>query len=261
MNEFRWERLRADQLREIASQDPVVIVPVGSIEQHGSHLPTGCDSMIGTEVCHAAARHMIKTGPVVVTPTVWTGISPHHVEFGGTLTLDTSTFFGVIRCLCDSIRGYGIRKIVYLNAHGGNSVPLQVIVSDLAREYDLPLVALDYYRLIMDVWKEVLDHPSELEHAGEAETSMLMHIAPELVEEAHLAGAFGPVLPEVSSFVGDQPYRWRSFATRTETGVLGNAEQSSAEKGATLLEEAASRLANVLSTAELWELPTWKNRQ
>lgn len=258
--EVMWARLTAREHREIAKKDPVVLVPVASIEQHGPHLPTGTDTMIGTEVCVTAAKIMRERGPVLVTPTIWTGLSPHHMEFGGTLTLDNATFFAVIRCICDSIRFHGIRRIALVNAHGGNTTALQVCSNELSQEWRMPVVAIDYPELIrFDVWDEVLDNPSQLEHAGEAETSFIMHFEPDLVATDHLKGAMGPDFPELSSFVGTAPYRWRSFATRTTSGVLGNAEKSTPEKGERQLSAASQRLADILLTEELWDLPVWRN--
>jgi len=90
--EVEWRRLRADQLREMAQRDAMVILPLGSIEQHGPHLPVEVDSQLGEQVALRTARLMAGRGqPVLVLPMLWPGVSEHHMSFGGTITLDFAT--------------------------------------------------------------------------------------------------------------------------------------------------------------------------
>ena len=127
--EVEWRRLRADQLRECAKQDAIVILPVGSLEQHGPHLPVEIDSLLGEAVALRTARLASATDNLIVLPMLWTGISEHHMSLGGTITLDFETFFGLIRCVCESVVRHGFRRIVLLNAHGGNQFPVMKDIS------------------------------------------------------------------------------------------------------------------------------------
>ena len=86
--EVEWRRHRADELRELAKQDAIVIVPVGSLEQHGPHLPVEIDTLLGESVALRTARLVAEKEKVLVLPCLWTGISEHHMSFGGTVTLD-----------------------------------------------------------------------------------------------------------------------------------------------------------------------------
>src|SRR5580704_9479228 len=97
--EVEWRKLRADELRERARADALVILPIGSIEQHGPHLPVEVDSMLGE---------------TVALPMLWTGLSEHHMSFGGTITLDVATFTAVIEGICTSIVRHGFRRIALL---------------------------------------------------------------------------------------------------------------------------------------------------
>lgn len=81
MSEHRWNRLTAPELRELAAQDALVLLPVDSTEQHGAHLPTGVDDFLATEVCHRAAALVGDHAPVVVAPPVWCGLAEHHMSF------------------------------------------------------------------------------------------------------------------------------------------------------------------------------------
>ncbi len=95
MTEIAWTRLTAAGLQKQAALDAIAIVPIGSTEQHGPHLPTGVDVMLVTEVARRAALRTVA--PVLVLPTIWTGLAEHHMSLGGTITLDMRTFSSLSR--------------------------------------------------------------------------------------------------------------------------------------------------------------------
>jgi creatinine amidohydrolase len=95
MTETRWDRLTAPELRALAAQDAVVVLPVASLEQHGPHLPVWTDSFIGHAVAVAGAERCGE-GKAVVLPPMWTGHSEHHFPFGGTISLDYATFAAML---------------------------------------------------------------------------------------------------------------------------------------------------------------------
>src|SRR6201996_8646320 len=95
---YEWRKLRADQLREQARKDALVILPVASLEQHGPHLPVEVDSLLGEAVAAwTAAKMLSKSQAVLVLPVLWTGLSEHHMSFGGTVTLDNATFAALVQ--------------------------------------------------------------------------------------------------------------------------------------------------------------------
>ncbi len=109
--EVEWRKLRADQLREKARQDAIVILPVASLEQHGPHLPVEVDSMLGETVAVRAARKIMARGQqAVVLPVLWTGLSEHHMSFGGTVTLDFPAFSAVVEGVCRSVLRHGFKR-------------------------------------------------------------------------------------------------------------------------------------------------------
>ena len=125
MAEVEWSRLRAEELRRLAAEDAIVIVPVASQEQHGPHLPVQIDTLLCTEVARRAARRVAEHRPIVVLPPVWTGLSEHHMAFGGTITLDFPAFLALLRGICLSLKRHGFRRILLLNGHGGNIAALK----------------------------------------------------------------------------------------------------------------------------------------
>ncbi len=107
-----WRKLRADQLRDRARDNAIVILPIASLEQHGPHLPVEVDSMLGETVAIRAARKLAARGqPALVLPVLWTGLSEHHMSFGGTVTLDFATFASLVEGVCR------LRVAAWLPAH------------------------------------------------------------------------------------------------------------------------------------------------
>ena len=125
MAEIEWSRLKASEIKALATRDAIVIVPIGATEQHGPHLPSMVDWRCVHEVSHRAARLMEKSTPVVLVPTIPYGMSEHHMSLNGTITLDYATMYAVIRCVVTSAVRHGFKRIFVLNGHGGNTTALQ----------------------------------------------------------------------------------------------------------------------------------------
>ena len=254
--EVEWRKLRADQLRERARADAIVILPVASLEQHGPHLPVEVDSMLGETVAVRAARKIAERGQqAVVLPVLWTGLSEHHMSFGGTITLDFPAFAAVVEGVCRSVLRHGFKRIVLLNAHGGNENALRTITDDLTPKLGVPIVQFTYWYAAAVAIAKILETQGALMHACEAETSMMLAVRPELVAMDRVGMAKANSTPDVGDVVGGGVYRWRTIGARSSSGVIGNPEAATAEKGERLFEAIATALADKLCNAELWELP------
>ena len=247
-----WEQLRFPQLQSLSEANAIVVVPVGSMEQHGPHLPVKVDALLATEVARRAAMKVQTHQPIVVTPTVWCGLAEHHMDFCGTLTLDFETFHALLRNLCRSIRHHGFQRIFLLNGHGGNISALSIICSELVRELDgLRVVSGTYWTLpeVAQKFSDILEVQQNVRHAGEAETSMMLALEPELVDQTILPQADGAVeIPFYESGVS----RWVSFKEVSVNGVIGSPSVANAAKGKLLLEVAAEGIAGLLQNPELW---------
>ncbi len=248
--EIEWRNLRADQLRERTGA--VVIVPVASLEQHGPHLPVEVDSRLGEQVALRTARKMLARGTdALVLPVLWTGLSEHHMSFGGTITLDLPAFGALVEGVCRSLVRHGFRRIALLNAHGGNENALRTITDELTPKLGIPIVQFTYWYAAAPAIAEILETQTGLSHACEAETSMMMAARPELVAHDRIRLAKVNRSPDVEPGV----YRWRTIASRSSSGVMGNPEAASAAKGERLFEAISDRLSERLSNKELWGLP------
>jgi creatinine amidohydrolase len=256
MAEVEWRRLRADQLRELAQQDAIVILPVASLEQHGPHLPVEVDSRLGEEVATRTARKLQARGQqALVLPVLWTGLSEHHMSFSGTVTLDYAAFSLLVEGVVRSVLRDGFKRIVLLNAHGGNENALRTITDDLTPKLGVPVVQFTYWYAAAVPIAKLLDTQGGLQHACEAETSMMMAVRPELVAEDRIPLAKVNMTPDVGDVVGGGVYLWRAIGARSSSGVIGNPEAASKEKGERLFEAISDSLAAKLCNAELWQLP------
>ncbi len=143
--EVEWRKLRADQLRESRREDAIVILPVASMEQHGPHLPVEVDTMLGETVAIRTAREgrRARRGGAGAAGAVDRPVRASH-EFGGTITLDLGAFAAVIEDICRSLVRHGFRRIVLLNAHGGNENALRTITDDLTPKLGVPIVQFTY---------------------------------------------------------------------------------------------------------------------
>ena len=253
MTEFEWHNLKAHELNALAKRDAVVIVPVGSTEQHGPHLPVQVDALLASEVTRRAAAKLAAAGtPVVTLPAVWTGLAEHHMAFGGTITLDLETFHRLVRCICQSIIRHGFKRVLLLNGHGGNITALNAIVGELARDLGVPIATTSYWTLdeTAKSYAKILERQTNVRHACEAETSMLLRLKPELVDRDAIRAIGDTPMEVLTSHKG--MYRYRSFRDFTESGVIGDPSVATAEKGERLLDAAAQAVAEAVTVPGFW---------
>lgn len=248
--ETAWARLTAAEIQARATPATVVLIPVASIEQHGPHLAVGVDTLLATAVAERTASRLVAAGtPALVTPCIWSGLAEHHMAFGGTMTLDLPTFLAVVGGIARSVARHGFRRIGLVNGHGGNTEAIASAAIELTRTLGVPVVGLTYWLANADTFAAILEAQANVMHACEAETSMMMAVAPDCVRPERIAAAlpkrFAPPAPPGFK-------RSRSFDTMTDTGVIGDPRSASAAKGERLLEAAATRLAEELARAELW---------
>lgn len=248
----RWGVCRTTEFDTDAA-DTIVILPVGSTEQHGPHLPVEVDTRLVTEIAERTAGIVRASRPVLVIPTLWVSLAEHHMSFAGTLTLDLDTIRAVLRCLVRSLSRRGFRRVLILNGHGGNMSALPLITDELSRELDVSLACATYWVVAAEAFGRILEGQPNLRHACEAETAMMLALAPELVDmdaarklEAPADGLHAPT----------GLHRWRRIEEWTRSGVVGTPGLASAEKGVRLLDAAAVALASRLVDEATWSFQT-----
>ena len=181
----RWDGLRSPQFKTVDASRAVAVLPLGATEQHGPHLPLSVDTVLVEGVVNAALPHLSAQDPVWVLPMQALGLSTEHQAFEGTLTLSPET---VIALWCEigaSVARAGFKKMLMFNAHGGNVGLMDVVARELRAQHGLLVYSSSWYNLPLD--EAALAQFSAHEHrfgihGGEIETSMMLALAPDLVD-------------------------------------------------------------------------------
>lgn len=247
----RWTELSSLKNR-------IFVVPLGSLEQHGPHLPLFTDSLIVSEIAERVEQK--RSEEIVLLPTQWLGHSPHHRRFG-CVSLDFQPYVDMIRGICASLVNIGARKILLLNGHGGNDIPCKAAQRELKSAFgsmvDLYIVYAAYWNLAAEEFARIRSSPiGGIGHACEMETSVLLAKYPELVE-MQLARRGGPG-PEAGYRTVDMfqapPFSLVSeFDEISANGVIGMPELASAEKGGQFLDAAVRGVVSLLDEMETWQ--------
>lgn len=231
LEELTWPEVE----RAIETGTDTAVVAVGSVEQHGPHLPLIMDTLAGDEVARRVAAGL---GDAVAAPTIRPGCSGHHMDFGGTITIPPEVLMDTIRGYCRSLDEHGFEHLVLVPTHGGNFAPVNTVAPEIAREVDASVIALADIDELMELMNEGLaaagvDYQEPVIHAGAAETAIVLAVAEGLVRTDELAvGHEGEV--SVARLLSE------GFQAITETGVLGDPRAATAEAG----EEILSRLTD-----------------
>lgn len=261
--------LTAPDIAEYLSERRTVLIPLGSHEQHGQHLPIGTDVITAMSLVHRVAE---LTG-VVHTPPVWMGYSPQHLyapgSGRGTVTLRASTYLAVISDLTRSLIHTGFDRLVFVNGHGGNNVVIDPVLRQVRADTGAMLV---FVHGIVDggvnvgLFDGILENAAEDMpggHGSELETSQDLAWNPALVRldratreraraASHLPASFAhPDGRSGIAFEGRNHFRapW-DYADITDVGMVGDPTTASAEKGAAALDALAAHIARGVTELE-----------
>jgi creatinine amidohydrolase len=232
--ETTWKAVRETRFE-------VAVLPWGATEAHNFHLPYGTDTIQCDHLAARAAGRAWEAGArVVVLPTVPFGVQTGQLDIPLCLNLNPSTQAAVLGDLARALEGQGIPKLVVLNGHGGND--FRQMIRELQPQVGIFLCAIDWYRVVgLGGFFEDLG-----DHAGEMETSLMMHLAPELVLPLSEAGDGRERKPRIAAFRERwawAPRRWTQVSA--DTGV-GDPRAATADKGARYAEALVDRVAGFL---------------
>lgn len=246
------------EVRDLLSRNPVVVVPVGAFEQHGHHLPLRVDAFMAEKMAVNAAELAGDSGvEVVVTPALWTGYSPHHRDFPGTITLDDSVFSGMVIQVVRSLHGHGFRRILLLNGHGGNASLLRSAIQTLRYDFDINASTASYWDFALsDVAQWRQSEPGGIMHACEMETALMLAHRPDLVQ---MDKAEDVKLERSRYFMADllsggAVTAAASFAELSPTGVIGAPTLATEARGKDLSARMAKAVAVFLCDFANWKL-------
>jgi len=227
-------RMTWSEARGAFSKAQVALLPVGSTEQHGPHLPLGTDWLTAEEI----ARRAGKVGGWLLLPTVPVGVSEHHRQFWGTLWVPPGVLRDYVVGIARALASHGLNRIVFVNGHGGNTPALDEASRTLRREGIYAYVYV-WWRAIPEVIAEIIESGGS--HAGEMETSVMLAIARELVRPEHYSEAVRGGSSEWGKTIHGVNVGFDTLDF-SHSGATGDPGRATPEKGARLLQAAAARL-------------------
>lgn len=238
----------------------VAILPVGAVEQHGPHLPLKVDTALVEGVVDAALPLMAADVPVLVLPTQAIGLSLEHQDYAGTLSLSPAALLAVWTELGVCVARAGVKKLLIFNAHGGNVSSMDIVARQLRMQCGLLVYHSSWFNLPQPAGVNEAFSAHEHRfgvHGGETETSMMLHLAPELVrmEHARNFASSSEVRARQFPILGNGKSAKLGWAMQdyNPQGAAGNAAAADAQRGQALVQGAAASLAQLC--AEIHALP------
>lgn len=243
LSEMTWLEIE-DRLKE----SNIVIVPIGSTEQHGPALPLNNDAFIATQFAKRTAERLWDSIKVVVTPPITFGYSLHHMGFKGTITLRESTLTDVIIDICTSLATHGFKKIILINGHGGNTIAIGNALRLLQGKISAQVFNIDWWTFASDKILEIATRP--VYHACDMETSVSMYLEQrvlkdKLVDEPGRSPVPGFVEPDLFA-PSPKVSMMYTMKDITDSGVVGYATKATKKKGKQIAEVVLDRIVNFI---------------
>lgn len=253
-----YHELTWPEVKEAVKNGKIPLLPVGSIEQHGPHLPIVTDTYLVFSICVEAAKKTPKEA--LVMPPICYGCSGHHMDFPGTISICGEYFIGYVLDVCKSLISHGFMKIIIVNGHGGNTPFLDVVTRKISDETRAVCAMVPWWRLALDEIEKVRESefPGGMAHSGELETSMWLHLKPEAV---YLERAVKEIGFQKSDFIwldllrGSPVYYIDKWSRISKTGILGDPTVATAEKGREVAEAAVNNLVRFINEFKKRQVP------
>lgn len=253
-----WAALKTTELPSHVDEHTLAVLPIGAIEQHGPHLPLATDTLILQGLLEALRRRRLGTGRALLLPLLPVGHSPEHHGFAGTLSLGAETLLALWGEVGRTVADAGVRRLLFLNSHGGNSALAQVAAMRLRDEAGLLAAVLTTHSLGAPDGMLDADEARFGIHAGHAETALVQALAPELVDrdaarvfasrERDLAGPLAAFTGRIVRIA------WRA-EDLSEAGALGDATAATPDDGRRLLAFLTDRVVEAFEAMIAWPLP------
>jgi creatinine amidohydrolase len=255
---MRWEEMTSPEIDGLDRDRAIVLLPLGSVEQHSNHMPVGTDSILAHAVSLGAAER--AGAAAVVLPPPWYGFSAHHMRFAGTVTLPVATLIAMAEHIVDAVIAHGFKRLIVVNGHGGNGGAIDVMASTLGhRHYGKARIAALTYFLLAREEIAALRKSSVggMGHACEFETAMMLHLRPDLVKMDRAV----TVYPDPGSsylttdLLGASAARtYLDFKDLSPTGVLGDPSLATAEAGSRYFTAVTDALARFVDDFAGWPI-------
>jgi creatinine amidohydrolase len=222
--EVRLERLSQPEAEARLKANGMIVLAPGSVEQHGPHLPLGTDAFAADALAEEVARKM----EAVLVPLPLVGVSPYHLSWAGSLSLQPQTLIAVIEDVCECLAGHGVDKVLIINWHEGNTPTLRLAGDSLQRKLKMRVVVAESHLITNRIFGE----RAQLTHAGNMETAAVLMYDPSLVDLSRATNA----TPQAEGDAGHAIFRQREvfpilrdFHEVARTGWYGKPEEATLE--------------------------------
>lgn len=256
---MKYGELKWTDIDRMDKSHKVVLVPLGSLEQHGRHCPLLTDSLIGGEI--AARVEAALPDTVLLLPVQWLGSSDHHLKFPGTISVPSTLYIDLVCHVCECILSAGFGRIFLQLSHGGNDVPCQEVINRLGLKHrDRPnfwIASAGWWSLADDVLRLPEMATERSTHACEYETSLVLALRADLVDMTQARGQH-PCLesrywfPDLTTTRRGKVNVSLPMELMTSTGAMGRPELGTAAKGHRLFEAISARITDFVREFATW---------
>ncbi|WP_253712211.1 creatininase family protein [Bradyrhizobium sp. WD16] len=264
MNETRspparaWADVRWSELPPGAAERWIAVLPLAATEQHGPHLPLETDTLIAEAYLARTMELLPASLPVTFLPVEEVGLSIEHTDFAGTRTLTTEGALAAWMGIGADIAGRGLRKLVMVTSHGGNTAAMMLVAQELRARFGLLAVTTNWHRFGQPPG---MFSDSEIRHGihgGAIETSIMLAAFPDQVQKSLIANFEPASLGFVANYRYLSTQRPAPFAWQAQdlhpSGAVGDATQASAEKGRRLIDHGAAAFCELLADVDRFDL-------
>jgi creatinine amidohydrolase len=250
LTKYRYEEFTWPEIKQAVAQERVIVLPVGTVEQHGPHLPLVTDVLTSTELSRIAVSRIPEEA--ILMPSVYYSFNEHHMDFPGTIAVAGDTIINYVTDIGTSLARHGFRKILIVNGHGSNVPFLDIAARNITIRSAAICAMASWWSLIpRELFTELRESefPGGMAHGCELETSVLLHLRGDLVQidKAERDISF----PKTEFFYWDlqspSPILFQEWFSRySRTGTVGDPTKATAEKGRRFSEAVAERMVKLI---------------
>lgn len=251
--EYRYNRLTWPEMNQAIAMEKVILLPTGSTEQHGRHLPLDTDVFLAESVCLEVGRR--APDRVLVLPPVSYGLNLHHIDFPGTIHIEPEVFISFCLNITKSVAYHGFKKILIVNGHGSNTPLIDIVARKTLLATQSLCACLNYASLGLEEFNKVKETET-LAHADEFETSLYLYLAGDRVRVSEARSDDDVTGKFMSSdSTSNFPVRFSDYWGRwTKSGVHGDPTNATAEKGKVIFEAVVSRMVGLVDELRTWPI-------
>jgi creatinine amidohydrolase len=247
---YRYEEFTWPEIRDAVAQNRVAVLPVGTVEQHGPHLPLVTDVLTATEMSRLAVERAPQDA--VLMPSVYYSFNEHHMDFPGTIAVEGETIVNYVTDIGRSLAHHGFRKILIVNGHGSNVPFLDVAARNITNRTEAICAMASWWSLIpKELLKELREseYPGGMAHGCELETSVLLYLRGDLVQmdKAQRDISFQPTEFFFWDLQAPSPIFFQEWFSRySRTGTVGDPTKATREKGRRFVEAVVERMVALI---------------